>query len=85
MGTGPILLLDKSALQSVTLDESVMLDQFFLTNIAPVFLGQLACEARSLRAERADDFQQLSRYRQRTLPHVHCPGRDSARARYPSR
>jgi len=34
---GPILLFDKSFLQSLTLDESVWLDAFFLTNVCPMF------------------------------------------------
>lgn len=34
---GPILIFDKSFLESLTLDESVWLDNFFLTNIIPVF------------------------------------------------
>lgn len=34
---GPITLFDKSFLQSLTLDESVWFDHFFLTNVAPVF------------------------------------------------
>jgi len=34
---GPILIFDKSALQSLTVDESVWLDHLFLTNITPVF------------------------------------------------
>jgi len=37
MGAGPILIFDKSALQSFSVDESVMLDNFFLTNITPIF------------------------------------------------
>jgi len=34
---GPITLFDKSFLQSLTIDESVWFDQFFLTNVAPIF------------------------------------------------
>jgi hypothetical protein len=34
---GPVLIFDKSFLESLTLDESVWLDNFFSTNIAPVF------------------------------------------------
>jgi hypothetical protein len=34
---GPILLFDKSFLQSLTVDESVWLDAFFVTNICPMF------------------------------------------------
>lgn len=37
MGAGPILIFDKSALQGLSIDESVMLDQFFLVNITPIF------------------------------------------------
>jgi hypothetical protein len=34
---GPITLLDKSFLQSLSVDESVWFDHFFLTNICPLF------------------------------------------------
>jgi len=34
---GPTLIFDKSFLQSVKIDESVFLQQFFLTNITPLF------------------------------------------------
>jgi len=34
---GPILIFDKSVLESLNPDESVWLDQFFITNITPVF------------------------------------------------
>lgn len=34
---GPILIFDKSLLESLTLDESVWLDNFFLSNITPIF------------------------------------------------
>lgn len=34
---GPILIFDKSFLESLTLDESVWLDNFFLSNITPIF------------------------------------------------
>jgi hypothetical protein len=37
MGAGPILIFDKSALQGLSTDESVMLDQFFLVNLVPIF------------------------------------------------
>ncbi len=37
MAPGPILIFDKSALQSLSVDESVWLDNFFLTNIVPIF------------------------------------------------
>jgi hypothetical protein len=34
---GPITLFDKSFLQSLSIDESVWFDHFFLTNVAPLF------------------------------------------------
>lgn len=33
---GPILILDKSAIQSLSLDEAVWLDQFFAVNVTPL-------------------------------------------------
>ncbi len=37
MGMGPILIFDKSTLQSLNPDEAVWLDNFFMTNITPLF------------------------------------------------
>ncbi len=37
MGVGPILIFDKSTLQSLSVDESVWLDAFYLSNITPLF------------------------------------------------
>jgi hypothetical protein len=37
MGLGPITIFDKSALQSLSMDESVWLDAFFLVNVVPLF------------------------------------------------
>lgn len=37
MGSGPILVFDKSALQALNLDEAVWLDNFYLTNVTPLF------------------------------------------------
>lgn len=34
---GPIIIFDKSTLQSLSIDESVWLDNFFTTNITPLF------------------------------------------------
>ncbi len=34
---GPITIFDKSALQSLSMDESVWFDAFFLVNVVPVF------------------------------------------------
>lgn len=40
MGIGPITIFDKSALQSLSMDESVWLDAFFLVNVVPVFYAE---------------------------------------------
>lgn len=40
MGTGPITIFDKSALQSLSMDESVCLDAFFLVNVVPLFYAE---------------------------------------------
>ncbi len=37
MALGPMLIFDKSTLQSLSQDESVWLENFFLTNITPLF------------------------------------------------
>jgi hypothetical protein len=37
MGRGPITIFDKSALQSLSMDESVWLDAFFLIDVVPLF------------------------------------------------
>lgn len=37
MGLGPITIFDKSALQALSMDESVWLDTFFLVNVVPLF------------------------------------------------
>jgi hypothetical protein len=40
MSQGPILIFDKSALQALSVDETNWLDNFFLTNITPLFLTE---------------------------------------------
>ncbi len=37
MAIGPVLIFDKSALQSLNVDEAVLLDCLFITNITPLF------------------------------------------------
>ncbi len=53
---GPILIFDKSLLQSLNTDEAVWLDQFFLTNITPVFfIETLADLEKEVRAGRTPE------------------------------
>ena len=37
MPMGPFLIFDKSSLESLNLDEAVMLDNFYMSNITPLF------------------------------------------------
>ena len=50
MAMGPILIFDKSTLQGLNPDEAVWLDNFFMTNITPLFyietLADLTMEVR---------------------------------------
>ena len=53
MALGPILIFDKSMLQSLNPDEAVWLDNFFLTNITPIFFAEtLADLQKEIRAGR---------------------------------
>jgi hypothetical protein len=37
MPKGPIIIFDKSSLESLNLDEAVLLDNFYMSNITPLF------------------------------------------------
>jgi hypothetical protein len=37
MPQGPIIIFDKSSLESLNLDEAVLLDNFYMSNITPLF------------------------------------------------
>ena len=37
---GPTIIFDKSVLESLNPDEAVWLDQFFITNIIPIFFAE---------------------------------------------
>jgi hypothetical protein len=37
MPQGPILIFDKSTLESLSVDEAVLMDNFYLSNITPIF------------------------------------------------
>lgn len=53
---GPIILFDKSALQSFSVDESVLFDNFFLSNICPIFFVEtLADLEKAVRAGRTPE------------------------------
>jgi len=67
---GPTLLFDKSALQALSIDESVWLDQFFLPVICPIFYVEtLADLEKAIRAGRTPE-QEVGLIAART-PEVH--------------
>jgi hypothetical protein len=56
MTPGPVLIFDKSFLQSLNPDESVWLDHFFITNITPLFfIEALADLAKAIRGGRTPE------------------------------
>jgi hypothetical protein len=53
---GPITLFDKSFLQSLSVDEAVLFDNFFLTNIPPIFFAEaLADLEKAIKARRTPE------------------------------
>jgi hypothetical protein len=51
MPQGPILIFDKSSLESLNLDEAVLLDNFYMSNITPLFFVEcLADLKKSIRS-----------------------------------
>lgn len=70
---GPILIYDKSALQSFSIDESVWLENYFLTNLTPLFyvetLADLSLADSSRNPE--DIISELAAKTPKALPNVH--------------
>ena len=51
MPQGPILIFDKSSLESLNLDEAVLLDNFYISNVTPLFFVEcLADLEKSIRS-----------------------------------
>jgi hypothetical protein len=52
MASGPVLIFDKSSLESLNLDEAVLLDNFYRSNITPLFFVEcLADLEKSIRSK----------------------------------
>ncbi len=64
MALGPMLIFDKSTLQSLSQDESVWLENFFLTNIPPSFLYP-KWEIRTRAVKSEPDYFYVNEYLQR--------------------
>lgn len=56
---GPITLFDKSFLQSLKLDESVWFDQFFLTNVCPLFYVETLADLEKIGGKRRTAEQEV--------------------------
>ena len=65
MPLGPIIIFDKSFLQSLNVDEAVWLDNFFLTVITPLFFVETLAdlERKSTAAERRSRWSEASHTR----------------------
>lgn len=70
---GPIILFDKSALQSLSIDESVWLDNYFLANITPLFYVETLADLTLLGAPRPPEkiISEISIKTPRALPNIH--------------
>ena len=52
MASGPVLIFDKSSLESLNLDEAVLLDNFYRSNSTPLFFVEcLADLEKSIRSK----------------------------------
>ena len=70
---GPITLFDKSFLQSLSLDEAVWFDNFFLTNISPIFFVEtLADLEKAVRSGRTPE-QEVGIIADKTPEMNSCP------------
>ncbi|MCC7004984.1 hypothetical protein IT397_03650 [Candidatus Nomurabacteria bacterium] len=70
---GPILIFDKSALQSFSIDESVWLDNFFFTNITPIFYVETLADLSLSNAKKPPEkiISELAAKTPDALPNVH--------------
>lgn len=70
---GPILIFDKSALQSFSIDESVWLDNYFLTNITPLFYVETLADLSLPNPPKPPEqiISELAAKTPRALPNVH--------------
>jgi hypothetical protein len=72
---GPITIFDKSALQALSLDEAVWFDNFYLTNITPLFFVETLADLEKIDAKRRPPQQVVGSLAAKTpvggLPNVH--------------
>ncbi|KKS06020.1 MAG: hypothetical protein UU59_C0037G0005 [candidate division WWE3 bacterium GW2011_GWE1_41_27] len=70
---GPIIIFDKSALQCLSIDESVWLDNYFLTNITPLFYVETLADLSLKNPSRPPEkiISELAIKTPRALPNIH--------------
>jgi len=76
MPMGPFLIFDKSSLESVNLDEAVMLDNFYMSNITPLFFVECLADLEKAIRSRSTPEQLVGSLATRTpesqsYPNVH--------------
>jgi hypothetical protein len=49
---GPVILIDKSALEMLSIDEAIWLDEFFFTNICPILYSETLADLTKSRSDR---------------------------------
>src|SRR5438876_8443234 len=76
MAQGPILIFDKSSLESLNLDEAVLLDNFYVSNITPLFFVECLADLEKQIKSRSTPEQLVGSLADRTpesqsYPNVH--------------
>src|ERR1700681_4959448 len=76
MSQGPFLIFDKSSLECLNLDEAVMLDNFYMSNITPLFFVECLDDLEKAIRSKSTPEQLVGSLANRTLesqsyPNVH--------------
>ena len=71
MPPGPTLIFDKSSLESLNLDEAVLLDHFYMCNITPLFYIECLADLEKLTRSKSTP-EQFCRFVSR--PNPGCAG-----------
>lgn len=66
MSAGPILIFDKSALESLSVDEAVWLGQFYTINVVPVFFAETLADLSKTPADQRTPEQVVRRLAEKT-------------------
>src|SRR5579862_1495551 len=72
MPMGPFLIFDKSSLESLNLDEAVMLDNFYMSNITPLFFVECLADLEKAIRSRSTPEQLVGSMAKRTPEAQSC-------------